>query len=1379
MKKGDFTKIDRFLAGLRPGEACVFGSGQTGIRAVSRLLEQFFAVSTLEIRVARVDLDQRSFAGAAERFRYLGCDYCQTQIEVVFHEEQEEMWIELLFSAEDKGETALFSWMVRTIDLRAEQVRCFAIYGGEDENSDEYVFQSFQCVGIEGQTLPWLMADMIYEDRWLLGLDPYHSEEPTKLGFEVLEGVGDIWKEIGPWIPDEIRKELDTVELTDFLAEGDISGTAPCVRMMSQVKPGAETRAGWHLTEDLAVEELSLRVKEEGRNGPPKRELSVSGTILLWGIKVPVTIGIDEKERIYSICVGNGTDQIKIADLGELAVLVNRHLCVDDFLPSDYHFGALYVKQVYLEMSSDSWEVGRFSFQIGLEANWKILQMFELEEMELYFSCRDTDFFVLSGRLRAGGAELALEIRKAGEFQIAGYMLNTEVVPLEGFLKGIGIPSENLPQIGLEELRFSCVPEENIYSFSAGVDWQVSPDDLWQFEGVLAAFSLEAEKKGEVWKTDVEISGKVRFHSYAFQIKMQLGEQTRLWLTLLDDPAVFRLQEFIRKLGYEEFVLPEGLDLALRELTLAYDFSEDKLEFLTVLEQGALYFRSDLEGETEGKRRYFLAVKIDGEIDLAGLPVIGKILAGDGTASIGDFMLTAASEEIEELSLGGMEVPMPVQKGLTFLVSLRLQSETRLLRIVLGQTKSEVLKKDIGEASEGFGQLQLGCQIGPVYLQGIGIAYKDGAFQVNLTASLRGSGLFFELEGLFAEYRLSDHTVHFGLQGIELEFKTAMVEAGGGFVNEGNDAFAGTLLISAAGLSLSAIGACQTGRDPSVFAFASLRGLRFGPPCFQVTEIAAGMGCSRSILIPPVEELEEFPLLQVVQGKEELEGLLSQVDRLFPAQKKSSWIAAGIGADCFRMADAVVIAILQLGTSDVFDLLGRAQIEIPHRAPEPAARASLLIKLTVDPEQGNIPIDGVLGSDSYVLSRNCHLSGGFSFYLWYGGEHRGDFVISLGGYHARYQRPEHYPSPQRLKLSWQLCPELYVGGSLYFALTPSAVMAGGDFQMDFTWKCVKAWFHAYVDILMCWKPYAYDFSVGISLGVNVNLSLFKLHFELGCSLSIWGPDFSGKACIHLWIISFTISFGHGQKKSQTISIEEFRESFLFSSSEEKRLAETGEEKGEFKGIDLTFTDGLIGDRQAEETSGKTVNAQRLQIQVVSNVPLTSLRFDQQEALKSAEENIWLRPCGEKVSPGMSVTVERIDQTPVQGAWHQELIWERVPSALWAPSEWQEETMECCTGLKIRVEQPGGYRGLCFTAACREEEEECLLPAPEERPFVEYDQTQAYELLDGITDPKQTEKRATLFEHFGGDSIDLSGFGEPREIFRIAPVLARIGGKRDG
>lgn len=1361
-KKGDFTRIDRFLADLRPGEVCVFGSGQTGIQAVSRLLERFFAVSALEIQVAKVDLGGRSFKGAAERFRYLGCDYCQTQIEVLFHEEQEEMWVELLFSAEGKGETALFSWMVRTLDLQVEQVRCFAAYGRDDENSDECFFQSFQCVGIEGQTLPWLMADRICEDRWLLGLDPYHSEGPAKLGFEVLEGMGDTWKEIGPWIPEEIRKGFDTVELTDFLAEGEISGTAPGIRMISQVRSGNETGEVWRLAEDLAVEELSLRV-EEGN-------LSVIGTILLWGTKVPVTIGIDEKESIYSLCVGNGTDQIKIADLGELAVLVKRHLCVDDFLPSDYHFGTLYVRLVYLEMRGDSWEVGRFSFHIGLEADWKILQMFELQEMELYFSCRDTDFFVLSGRLRTGDAELALEIRKAGEFQITGYMLNTEAVPLGGFLKDLRIASENLPQIGLEELRFSCMPQENVYAFSAEVDWKVSPDDLWQFEGVLAAFSLKAEKQGESWKTDVEISGKVRFHSYTFQIKMQLGEQTRLWLTLLDDPAVFRLQEFIRKLGYEEFVLPEGLDLALRELTLAYDFSEDKLEFLTVLEQGELYFRSDLEGKTAGKRRYFLAVRIEGEIDLAGIPVVGRVFAGDEAGSIGDFMLTAASEEIEELSLEGMAVPMPVQKGLAFLVSLRLQSETRSLRIVLGQTKSEAPKNDSGEASEGFGQLQLGHQIGPVYLQGIGIAYKAGAFQVHITASLRGSGLFFELEGLCAEYRLSDHTVHFGLQGIELEFKTAMVEAGGGFVNEGNDAFAGTLLISAAGLSLSAVGACQTGKDPSVFAFASLRGFRFGPPCFQVTEIAAGMGCSRSILIPPVEELEEFPLIQVIQGKEDLEGLLSQVDRLFPVRKKSGWIAAGIGADCFSMADAVVIATLQMGASDVFDLLGRAQIEIPYRAPAPVARASLLLKLTVDPEQGNIPIDGVLGSDSYVLSRDCHLSGGFSFYLWYGGEHRGDFVISLGGYNARYQRPEHYPSPQRLKLSWQLCPELYVGGSLYFALTPSAVMAGGDFQMDFTWKCVKAWFHAYVDILMCWKPYAYDFSVGISLGVNVNLSLFKLHFELGCSLSIWGPDFSGKACIHLWIISFTISFGHGQKKSQTISIQEFRESFLSSSSEDI---------GEFKGIDLAFTDGLIGDRQAGETRGRIVNAQRLQIQIVSNVPLTSLRFDQQEALRLAEETIWLRPCGEEVSPEMKVTVERMDQTPVQGSWHRELIWERVPSALWAPSEWREETIECCMGLRICVEQPEGYRGLSFTAACREEEEECHLPSPEKRPFVEYDQTQAYELLGRITDPRQTERREKLFEHFGGGSIDLSSFGEPREIFRIAPVLARTGGKRDG
>lgn len=81
-----------------------------------------------------------------------------------------------------------------------------------------------------------------------------------------------------------------------------------------------------------------------------------------------------------------------------------------------------------------------------------------------------------------------------------------------------------------------------------------------------------------------------------------------------------------------------------------------------------------------------------------------------------------------------------------------------------------------------------------------------------------------------------------------------------------------------------------------------------------------------------------------------------------------------------------------------------------------------------------IPVDGKISKGSYIIDRNCHLHGGFAFYLWYGGEHKGDFVISVGGYADRYQRPQHYPVLDRLGFEWKLTDHLSASGGMYFAL---------------------------------------------------------------------------------------------------------------------------------------------------------------------------------------------------------------------------------------------------------------------------------------------------------------------------------------------------------
>ena len=1362
-KKADLDKIEQIFAKLHVGECYDFSTEQAcGIAAVSHLLEHFFGVSVLTFRISEVDEAERYFIGMADHFRYLGSDYQETPVKVLFcTEEPETIWIELLFSSRGERETKAFAWMKNTLSLQVKQVRCFVICQEEALGGQEYFFQSFQCTSGSGLELPWLSGENFLENRWQLGLDYYHREEGEKFKFQGLQGIGNAWEQLEGLIPETVRSAFEQVELTGFLAEGDLTNGSGCEVQEMQIMAGGESGAVWAITEDLMIEEISLKASRRCAAGWKRKqeELTISGTAGLWGTKIPVTSRWDVEGTYYSLCVGNGTDRIEIADLDELTFLVKQSFKVEDFLPLDYSFGKMYVKKVFLEMDRGSGKIREFSFCIGLEEHWKIFKIFEIKELELYVSCSGEDFFVLTGELGISGADLALESRKEEEFRIEGYTLNTDEISLQDLLESFSIDAGDLPQIDLEELRFACRPQKGSYSFSAAVKWNASSEDLWQFESVSEEFSLDAEKDADgEWKMDVEISGQVCFHSFEFLLDIQLGEQARLSLTFQDDPEKFRLQEFLGELGFENLDIPECLDLALSGLELEYIFSEKKLWFLTALKQGKLYFQTDMNGKIPEKRRYILLFMIDGAIDLAELPLAGTILSGEETVSISDFMLTAASEKVEDLYVEGMQAPECVERGMAFSMSLCLPEEVKKLCIPLGSSEQNTSDKD---AVEGFAQTQVGRRLGPFYFEGLVVSFQGGRFRFSITAELNTSGLSFGLEGLSAEYCLSDGSVSFGLQGLEVSLNTGVVRAGGGFVNKGNDEYAGTLLMEAAGLSLSAVGAYHDGTVPSMFAFAFLGGLKFGPPCFSLTGISAGMGYSRRILIPPVENLETFPLMQVVLGKENLAGLLSKVDELFPEKEKDSWIAAGIEGTSFHMADADMIAAVQLGSACNFNLLGRIQVEIPYRAPEPLAKACLLLRISVDPKQGYIPIDGFLGSDSYVLSKNCHLSGGFSCYLWYAGEHRGDFVISLGGYHSRFQRPAHYPSPQRIQMSWQLCPELYAGGSLYFALTPSAVMAGGDFQMDFSWKCVKAWFHAYVDILMCWKPYTYDFAVGISLGINVNLHLFKLHFELGCSLRIWGPDFSGEACIHLWIISFTISFGHGARKPQTISIAEFRESFL--ALPDGKEVPAADDAGDFAGVSFELT----------------TNPGSMQIRVISPVPLANICFNQKMILEEAADGIWIRPCAVEASPILMICLERVDQSPVRTVWELDRIRENVPSALWAPTSWKEETVEYDTGLQIQAQPPQSYRGLCFTAQCREEEEPCVLPQTPECPDIKYDQTQAYDMLDTVDEPEISERRNALFEGLEMPEIDLSGFQDPREIFRAAPVLARTGGKENG
>ncbi|HEY1618757.1 MAG TPA: DUF6603 domain-containing protein, partial [Streptosporangiaceae bacterium] len=183
------------------------------------------------------------------------------------------------------------------------------------------------------------------------------------------------------------------------------------------------------------------------------------------------------------------------------------------------------------------------------------------------------------------------------------------------------------------------------------------------------------------------------------------------------------------------------------------------------------------------------------------------------------------------------------------------------------------------------------------------------------------------------------------------------------------------------------------------------------------------------------------------------------------------------------------------------------------------------------PAAGTVQVNALLTPNSFVLDKACKVTGGFAFYLWFGEKFRGDFVITMGGYHPWFTRPKHYPEVPRLGVSWVMSPELRLEAGTYFALTPSCVMAGGSLDVAFKSGALRAWFRAWADFIIYWRPFFFHVRIGVSIGASYTLDLGPVHktfsVELGAEVELWGPPFGGIARVTWWVISFTVKINGG------------------------------------------------------------------------------------------------------------------------------------------------------------------------------------------------------------------------------------------------------------
>jgi hypothetical protein len=448
-------------------------------------------------------------------------------------------------------------------------------------------------------------------------------------------------------------------------------------------------------------------------------------------------------------------------------------------------------------------------------------------------------------------------------------------------------------------------------------------------------------------------------------------------------------------------------------------------------------------------------------------------------------------------------------------------------------------------------------QFGIFSFQRVGVGYQDNVLEFALDASVALGPLAFSMQALTVGSPLTKFEPEFSLEGLALTFDQPPLAIGGALLRVQEsaggktfDSYYGELIVQAATFSLKALGGWAPDADPALFfIYLSIDTPLGGPPFLFVTGLAGGFGINSSLVLPTIDQVAGYPLLPGVAPAEQatpaqtIAAVIPALQQTFQPRAGDYWVAAGVAFTSFEMIQAQAVVSVLFGVDLQIGVVGTCAMTFPTGDPYPVAYVEIDVVASFTPSTGLLAVDGKLSPASYLFGGFVQLTGGFAFYAWFSGVHQGDFVVSLGGYHPAFIRPDNYPVVPRLALAFSLGP-LKVLGQAYFALTPGMFMAGVRLTATFEAGPIKAWFDAGVDFLIAWAPFHYEAHAWVTIGCSVDLGLFTISVQIGADLQIWGPAFGGQALVDLDVVSFTIGFGADRSAPAPVGWDTFAAKFL-------------------------------------------------------------------------------------------------------------------------------------------------------------------------------------------------------------------------------------------
>ncbi|MFI1577593.1 DUF6603 domain-containing protein [Embleya sp. NPDC020630] len=584
--------------------------------------------------------------------------------------------------------------------------------------------------------------------------------------------------------------------------------------------------------------------------------------------------------------------------------------------------------------------------------------------------------------------------------------------------------------------------------------------------------------------------------------------------------------------------------------------------------------------------------------------------------------------------------------------------------------------------------------LGPLQVHRVGLRY-DGAAKpkrlcVVVDASLGALGLVFDAVGLGlglamdGSYRLTGL-----LEGLGLSFRAGPARVAGALVRKDPPPSGLTLMIEGmltvstpriGFLAAGMYGQLADGRT-TVFVVGQVTGLHLPLGPVDVTGLLGGFGYNSDLTIPAEpRDVPTYPLvagladpktLPVDKGAAEV---LAKLDAFIKPAGDHLWITVGVAFTVFEVVEAAaIVAVLVVPGDLTIAVLGTARIRFPQN-DNPYVSLTLGLRAVYRMSTGELSVSGALDpAQSYLVSRDCHVQGGFAVCTWVPpSSHVGDFVITFGGYHPAYKPPKHYPqSVDRIGVVWKPADSVVVRGEAYAAVTPSMLQVGGMLRVEYTSSVVSAWLRAEMNAVVQWDPFRFEVDITVQVGADVHF-LGTHHFELTVGLTLWGPPTGGIATLELPIIpDIHIKFGAGRPaKPEALAWADVRDRVLAKQKLQARVA---------SGL-VHDQGGTAKNDQQEEAAPAMVSLDALSLSVQTPVPCTSLEMRKNKTetaqVPSAEPGptggtgtLTVRPMHKRITAGcvLALAATKTPAAPLDlSVWAATRTIGGVPAAVWGP-----------------------------------------------------------------------------------------------------------------